>query len=164
MVCPTLPGPVDSNCCAGATLYTDQVEPSERSFDFSKLPNIQRVDFGVHWASGDILWIPIALSTLRPTTSPRIFDIRLNFSLRSTTNRSVETLLNDAGRGLRLVADEFARIKREFGGAVYLSVGRDPTFGVALRTLNVRFRLCGINDPNELFDPFLADPSALLVR
>jgi len=104
------------------------------------------VDFSVRWVGGGLLWIPKALSTLRPATSPHSPAIQLNFALHPTTDRSVETLLHDAGSGLCLVADEFTRIEREFGGVVHLSVGLDPLFEAALCTLDVRFHFCGAND------------------
>ena len=121
------------------SLYVDGVEASERSFDFSKLPNIQEVDFEVRWKSGGLLWIPTALSTLRLATSPRLSTIRLNFALHSTANSSTETLATDLGREIRWIAGEFARIKCEFEGAVSLTLVRDPGFKAVLDMLSVRF-------------------------
>ena len=100
----------------------------------------------VGWLGGDMLWIPTALSTLRPTTSPRISVIRLNLVSGFATTRSIERLLNVASSGLRLIADEFDRIEREFEGAVDLTVVRNPWFGAAFDTLNVRSRFCGASD------------------
>jgi len=121
----------------------DGVGGSERSFDFSKFPTLQEVDFGVGWLGGDILWIPTALSTLKPATSPRISAIRFDFDSDSSTSRSTEaSLLIDAGSGLRWVANEFTRIEREFEGAVNLTVVRNPGPKAVFDTLNVRFRFC----------------------
>jgi len=94
-------------------------------FDFSKLQNTRQAAFSVRW-----LWIPPALSTLGPASSPRLSTIRLNFASHSATNQSAKTLFNDVGGGLRLVADEFARIERRFGGAGKLAVARDSVFKV----------------------------------
>jgi len=130
------------------SLNVDQVK---RSFDFSKLPNIQKVDFGVSWVGGGLLWIPSALSTLKPATSSNLSAIRLNFALHSTTNRPIGTLLNDVGSGLHLIADEFSRIEREFGGAVNLTVVLDPAFKAVLGTFGVRFYFCGVNDTQRAY-------------
>ena len=113
-----------------------------RSFDFSSFPNLQEVDFGVHWVSGSLLWIPLAFSTLRHTTSPRLAVICLELARSPTAYRSTETLLQDLGDDLRRVADEVTRIEREFEGAVNLTVVRGLGFKEALDTLGVRFRFC----------------------
>jgi hypothetical protein len=124
----------------------DGREAFERSFDFSKFPNLQGVDFGVGWTGGGLPWIPAALSTLRPATSPRLSAIQLNFVGSSTAAPSVERSIEAVGDDLGRVADEFARIKREFAGAVSLTVLRDPGFKAVLDTLNVSFRFCGVGD------------------
>ena len=118
----------------------------ERSFDFSKFPNLKEVDLGIGWIGGGLLWIPPALSTLRPVTSPRLFAIQLNFVQPFTANRSVETAIEHIGDDLRRVADEVARIKCEFKGAVNVTVFRDPAFKVVLDTLDVRLHLCRVCD------------------
>ena len=111
----------------------------ERSFDFSKFPHLREVDLAVRWIGGRLLWIPTALSTLRPTTSPCLSVIRLNFAFPITTSQTVETAINDTGNDRLWVADEVTRIEREFEGAVNVTVLRDPGFKVVLDTLNVRF-------------------------
>ena len=117
----------------------DVHEAFGRSFDFSNFPNLQEVDLGVHWERGGRPWIPTAFTTLGPATSPRLSAIRLLlFCLRPA-----KTLIKDAGADLQRVADEVARIKREFGEGVDFVVFRDPGFKVVLDTLNVRFRYCG---------------------
>ena len=119
----------------------DRHEAFERSFDFSNFPNLQEVIFGVHWERGGQPWIPTAFTTLGHATSPRLSTIRLLiFSLRPA-----KTLIKDAGNDLRRVADEVARIKREFGEGVDFAMYRDMGFKAVLDTLNVRFRCCGLH-------------------
>jgi len=144
----------------------DRCVASERSFDFSSFQNLQEVylGFAVNCTGGGLLWIPLALSTLRRATSPRLSSLRLD-CIGSPVNQSVETLIEDMRNGLRRVADEFTRINREFEGAVNLTVVRDPGFEVVLDALNVsaRFRpLRDLIDPSS-FDYLLVlptDPSA----
>ena len=52
----------------------------QRSFDFSKFRNLQELDLRVSWMGGGLLWIPGALSTLKPATSPRLSTIQLSFA------------------------------------------------------------------------------------
>ena len=113
-------------------------EASERSFDFFKSPNLQEVNFGltVDWMGRGIPWIPKALSTISPTTSPRLSSLRLDF-IGSPYNRSVDSLFEDVGEDLLRIADEVGRIKREFEGAVNFTVVREPTFEVVLGKCNV---------------------------
>ena len=119
-------------------------ETLERSFDFSKFPNLQEVHFDcrISWRGGGLPWVPVALSTLRPAPSPRLSAIRLVL-VRSPIIRSIKTLIEDTGHDLRRVADELTRIEREFEGAVSLTVVTDSGFGVVLDTLEVRFRSYG---------------------
>ena len=124
----------------------DSLEVLDRSFDLSKLPNLQEVHFGVGWMDGGMLWIPMALSTLTPATSPRLSSIRLGFSRPSIANRSIQDAIKDAGDHLRRVADEVARIERVFEGAVNLTVVRDPVFTVVFDTLDVRLRFRRVDD------------------
>ena len=116
-------------------------EAFERSFDFSKFPNLQEVDFGVGLLAGNLLWIPTALSTLKPPTSPHLSVIRIDFGHSYIPNSSFE-MVND----LRRVAYEVARIERDFGGVVKSSVFPDPTVKVALERLNVTFHSHGAVD------------------
>ena len=97
-------------------LDPDSNEASEQSLDFSKLPNLQEMYFGLSWESGGLPWIPKALSTARPATSPCLFTIKLSFTRRHTANESVKALINNTGKDLRKVADEVAWIKRDFSG------------------------------------------------
>ena len=92
--------------------------------------------FGLSWIGGSPHWIPTALSTLRPTTSPRLSAIWLDLS---SINKPLETLVERFGNDLRWIADEFIRIEREFEGAVNFTVVPDSKFKVLLDKLNVRF-------------------------
>ena len=121
----------------------------EQSFDFSKFPNLQEVNFGVSWVGGDLHWIPKALSTLRPPTSPRLSAIQIDFIPSSNINRSVEIAIKDTGNDLRWVTEEIARIKHEFGVVVNLTVFRDPVIEAVLQTLDVRFNFCGVDDASD---------------
>ena len=131
----------------------------DRSFDFSEFPNLQEVEFGVCWAHGGLPWIPIALSTLRPTTSPRLSAIRLDFTHSFPSTRYVDDSIEATGDDLRRVADEVTRIEREFGGAVNPAVLLGPSFKAALDMLNVRF-LWQVKVTSCSY-PTLADPSTL---
>ena len=85
----------------------------------------------------------MALSTLKPATSPRLSIIRLDFC----ANRDVETVVTEIGGDLRRIADEVARIEREFKGAVNFTVNPDSTVRLVLVTLNVRFNFTGWKKP-----------------
>ena len=110
--------------------------------------------FTVGWKEVGPAWIPAALSTLRPATSPRLSAIRLNFTSSSITNKSIETLIEYTGNDLRRVADELSRIEREFEGAVNFAVSRDSAFEAVLDTLNVRSRFVGWKRPRDCVDSF----------
>jgi len=118
----------------------------ERFFDFSKFPNIQIVTlrFWVRSRKSGLPWIPMSLSTLKPATSPRLSLVILDFS---TFNRPVESMIEDTGNDLLRIADEAARIEREFEGAVNIAVFRDPRYAMALDTLDVRFGFVGWKRP-----------------
>jgi len=83
--------------------------------------------------SGSLLWIPKALSTIKPATSPRLSFIRLSFVRPPFANGSIDDLVKDAGDDLRWVVDEVTRIERE--GVVCLTVDLDSSFQVALMDL-----------------------------
>ena len=99
------------------------------------------------WSVGGLPWVPTGLSTLRPTTSPRLSVIKLNF--RSSTGLLVETLIADMGRDLRRIADEVSRIEREFEGAVSVTVFPDSGIEAMLDTLNVRLCFVGWKRPRS---------------
>jgi len=144
----------------------DRHETCDRSFDFSKFPNLQEVTLicrVIGSTPGGLPWFPTALSTLKPATSPCLSAIRLDFSWTSNFTRFAETLIEDMGGDLRRVADEVFRIEREFEGAVNLTTHRDTKFEVAFGTLNVRFRCVGGRDLIVTVIHFcssLVDPSA----
>lgn len=96
----------------------------ERSFDFSKLPNLQEVNLGVGRINCSPHWIPTALSTLRPATNPRLSAVRLDFAHvpTVTAGRPVTTLTEDLGDDLQRVAVEVTRIEHEFEGTVDITV------------------------------------------
>lgn len=119
----------------------DGNESLEQPFDFSKFPNLQEVELEVGWMSGRLLWIPRALSTIDPATSPRLSVIKLDLARPPNAIQSVNALIEVAGDDLRWVADEIARIEGGFEGAVNPTVLRDPSFQVVFDTLNVRFSL-----------------------
>ena len=119
----------------------DESETFEQSFDFSGCPNLQDVDFAlaVGWKGRGLPWIPMALSTLRPATSPLLSAIQLHFAC-PIVDRGVKSLIKDTSNDLRRVATEVARIEREFGGVVKFTVSRDSLFEAVLCALNVRSR------------------------
>ena len=127
----------------------DRHETFGRPFDFSKFPNLQEVTF-ICWVvdctDGGLPWLPTALSTLKPATSPHLSTIRLDFTCSSNFHRSAETLIEDMGDHLRRTAEEVSRIEREFKRAVNLTVLRDPKFEAAFGILNVRFRFVAGRD------------------
>jgi len=117
---------------ADTTPSVDNRGDFEQHFDFSKLPNLKDVELLAGWMGGSLLWIPKALSTIKPATSPRLSLIKLSFVRPPFANRSIEDLIKDAGDDIRWVVDEIARIEREFGAAVDLTVDWDRSFRVAL--------------------------------
>lgn len=124
----------------------------EQSFDFSKFPSLQEVEFAVGWMNGGLAWIPRALSTIEPATSPRLSTVQLNFTRPPTAaRRPVEALIVSAGKDLRWVTGEVARIKREFEGVVYLAVHWDPLFKAAFDAVKVRFIPRTPRNPVDLY-------------
>ena len=134
----------------------DRPETSERSFNLSNFPNLQEVnfDYRAFWTDESLSWIPAALSTLTPATSPRLSVITLDLSCSPVGDHPAETLIANAGVDLRRVADEVARIEREFKGAVNITVVRDPVLQVVLDTLNVRFSFAVLTRPRDRVDSF----------
>jgi len=109
----------------------------ERSFDFSKFPNIQEVtfDFRAHWKDWrdrGLPWIPAILSTLEPATSPRLSVIRL-YVCSFPADQDVEIVTGGRmANDLRRISEEIARIKREFKRPVNFTVLRNSKLGVVL--------------------------------
>ena len=100
-------------------------EGFEQSFDFSGFPRLKAVNFRViasQMESGPP-WIPMALSTLGPTTTPRLSSVLLTFfaPLISTP------LIGRRDEDLQQITHQVIRIKREFEGAVNLTVNHDQS-------------------------------------
>jgi len=91
----------------------------------------------------------MALSTIKPATSPRLSTVKLDIC--SLTGEPIETVIAEAGNDLRRIADEIARIEREFEGAVNFIVALDSRFKAALDSLNVRFRFVGWEKPRRSY-------------
>lgn len=104
-------------------------------------PNLQEVRLGVRWVSGNLRWISTALSTLKPTTSPHLSTVQLSFSGRTTVTQD-EEIAGD----LQLIGTEISRIRREFEGAVRLTVIQNGWFQAALEELDMEHRLRGTDD------------------
>ena len=112
------------------------------------------MNFRVSWVAGDLFWIHVALSTLKPATSPCLSAVRLDFAHPAISSRSVEDAINGTGNDLLRVADEVSRIEREFEGAVNVTVLRDLAFKGVLDTLNVRFYSCRAGDSPRTTNSF----------
>ena len=124
--------------------------------------------FQVNWVQGNLHWIPIALSTLTPATSPHSSSIYLGFDYpvdRLLTHGTPETAeLEELCRNLEWIADELTRIQGEYGGAVKFIVFQGPDFRrLAAAPFNVRFRSCRVDVFCSTFFiyPFLVGPRAL---
>ena len=78
------------------------------------------------------------LSMIKHSTSLRLPVIKLDFVRPPATKQS---LAESAGDDLQWVAEEVARIEREFEGVANLTVLRDTPFQVVLDALNVRLLL-----------------------
>ena len=141
----------------------DGSEDFGRSFDFSKFSNLQEVGLGgrISWRGGGLPWIPIALSTLKSSTSPRLSAIRFDFSCSHGVTRPVEAVIAEVGNDLRRIADEVARIECEFEGTVSFTALLDSVFEKVLDKLNVRFRFVMWTRPHSHPDsfPFVPDRS-----
>ena len=74
-------------------------ETSGQYLDFSESPNIREVRFGVvvGLRARGVSWVPLALSTLRPATSPRLSAIRLDFAGSPIDVQPTKTLFEDFG-------------------------------------------------------------------
>ena len=104
-----------------------------------------KLSFRAGRTGGGLRWVPMALSTFRPATSPHLTTIRLYFARLLVYNRSAASLIEGTADDLRRIADEVTRIEREFEGAVDLIAVRDSAFMVVLDTLNVRLSFCGVD-------------------
>jgi len=136
-------------------------ESPQRSFNFSKIQNLRELEVGASWIGGSLLWIRMALSTIKPATSPRLSTIKLTFARAPSPPRFSDPPIEGTGGDLQRVADEVARIEREFGTAVNLTVSRDRLFKEVLDTLNVRFLFRRADNLLIRSYPCLVDPSTL---
>lgn len=94
-------------------------------------------------------WIPTALSTLKPTTSPHLSVVQLYFTPRTrwrVPRASIERLNNDLG----LIEHEVARIGREFVGEVNVTMDRKVRLRVSVASSPIVLRF-----PHRIlrFDP-----------
>ena len=114
---------------------------------------------------GSLLWISTALSTIRTSTSPRLSVIKLSFARQLNPSGPVQVAIKDPGIDLGKVADEVARIEREFEGTLRLTVFRDPEFEVVSDMLDVRPHSCRAGEFSNAqlicFLSFLIDRLAL---
>ncbi|KAF9645584.1 hypothetical protein BDM02DRAFT_492760 [Thelephora ganbajun] len=119
-------------------LYNDDSETFERSFDFSKSRSLREVTFNLHWIYNDLHWIHMALSTLKPATTPHLSSIYLSFKDPGYLSRPSSAQLEKNPNDLQGVADEFVRIGREYDGEVDITVVLDTGHRL-LGIYNVRF-------------------------
>ena len=159
---PSLFSPSLRNIDADQFSNVDGSDDFRRYFDFSKFPNLQEVELGVcvSWRGGGLPWIPMALSTLKPATSPHLSTIRFDFSCSPGVTRPVEASIREVGSDLQRIAEEVARIEREFEGTVNLTAFLDSVFKEVLDTLDVRFRFLMWTRPSIHLRSSLVDPSA----
>ena len=143
-------------------LYPDPDGPEtlERSIDFSKLPNLQEVNLVFKLAGGGPPRIPVAFSTLRPATTPRLSTVRLEFAYEPTLAHLIEIVVEEVISYIELVPCEIARIEHEFEGAVDFTVAVDSEFEAVLGDIDVRFRFDKTLWSRKFIPPILADPSA----
>jgi len=79
----------------------------------------------------------MALSTIKPTTSTCLSTIRIDLLRSGAATWPAERLIEQTRDDLRWTVDEAARIEREFGEAVNLTISRDPAFKMALDALDI---------------------------
>ena len=111
--------------------------------------------FGLHLAYGSLHYIPMALSTLKPSTSPHLSYVHLRLTGPTHPNfTSGNWNLENMGDGVPRIAEEFSRIEREYEGAVDLRAFRGAGFE-RYDTLNVRFFIPVWLDETSLRDCWL---------
>ena len=94
-------------------------ESLNRTFDFSEFPNLEELAFHTPMYVTDVHWLPEAISTLKPTTSPRLSSLRL--VTRDRPPGSPVPSMERLGNVTRLV-EGFTQVEREFMGAVKVTV------------------------------------------
>ena len=102
-------------------LYSTLVghESLNRTFDFTEFPNLEGLAFVTPMYARDIHWLPEAISTLKPTTSPRLSSLRL--LTRDRPPGSPVPSKERLGNVTRLV-EEVTQVERKFKGAVKVTV------------------------------------------
>ena len=122
---------------------------NQPSFDFSKFPNLHELTFNVKWLFGFLDWIPTALSTFKPATSPLLnevyigFDYPLNktYLYRDHERWELEYLSGE----LQWIGRELTRIEHEYEGKVNIMVIDKPKFQ-RLTTGDVSFHSCQVGE------------------
>ena len=115
------------NADSDTILASGDPETFEQSFDFMKLPNLKEAEFILGWTSGGLHWIPVALSTIKPTTSSRLSVVQVVIRNRSSWHVimvSRERLADD----IQLINGEVSRIEQEFENTMDLTVELPPGF------------------------------------
>ena len=111
-------------------------EGLDRTFDFMKSPNLEELKFEIRLTARDLHWISEAISTLKPTTSPRLSTLRLTTSYRLPEDLMPDHLKEHLGNVTQLV-EEVARVEREFMGAVKVTVPWRPEVPVLVSPISI---------------------------
>ena len=112
----------------------DGHEVSDREFNFTRFSNLEEITFIIGRTPGDLLWIPRALSTVKPITSPRfsVLNLMPGYELPHPIPAHYRLWLRNVTR----LTEEVSRIEHEFMGTVKVTwypevdispVGRIPT-------------------------------------
>lgn len=91
----------------------------DRPFDFAKCRNLKEVALTLNSASTSLPWFYMTLSTIKSSTTPHLSVLHLDLP---QPNRIADWRILFAD-DLRLLDEEIARVRREFGGAVNLTAG-----------------------------------------
>ena len=140
------PGPAGSsmrNCGTDVATRRRWLRDFRAFLRLFQIPKPPRTAPWVGFVNGNLLCRVSGSSRLsRPSDPPplRLSAIQINFIYPFSTNESVEAPIKRVENDLRQIADEVARIEREFREAVNVTVLRYPGFRTVLDTLNVRFR------------------------
>ena len=111
--------------------------------------------FDHNLACGPLHYIPVALSTLKPSTSPHLFDVQLRLTGPTHPHYTSENWnLENMGDGVPRIAEESSRIEREYEGVVELRVFLGAGFE-RYDTLNVRFFISAELNKTSLRDCWL---------
>jgi len=113
-------------------------EETSQSFDFSKFPNLREVSLRLRWIHGGPRWVPAALSTVNPITSPRLSVLLLDLVGPPSGTRILESSIEGLATDLRRTRDEVTRIRSVFEEGIDLTVSLDQWFGVLFVSLQLR--------------------------